>query len=339
MTALYNLFRDLITRLHKEDLHIAGLVALLLLVIGGLLFAWFESVPVADSLWWSVVTMTTVGYGDISPASPGGRIVGTVLMLTGIGLLGLVTASIASILVENRILEGRGMKPIKASGHFVICGWGNHGEEVVAELKADAKTNGRSIVILAELDESPLRDRDVGFVRGKVDEESLNMASVAEANSCILLAGTTASAAHNDALTVMDVLTIKSLYPDVYVCAELHDAEKAEHATRAGADEIIIADELRGTLLAQAALDHGVTRVVSELVSNAYGQELYTVLPSGDQQGKSFIDVFCALKKERDVICLGIMGHDGTMMTNPDSAYLIQEGDRLLVIAEDRPTL
>jgi voltage-gated potassium channel len=62
---------------------------------------------VGDSLWWSVATVTTVGYGDVVPESFGGRVVGAVLMLTGLGLIPLITSVVVSILVSQRSREAR----------------------------------------------------------------------------------------------------------------------------------------------------------------------------------------------------------------------------------------
>jgi voltage-gated potassium channel len=68
--------------------------------VGGA-FSILEDAPIADSLWWAIVTMTTVGYGDVFPVTPLGRAVATILMLLGIGLLAVVTATVAAYFVEQ----------------------------------------------------------------------------------------------------------------------------------------------------------------------------------------------------------------------------------------------
>lgn len=60
-----------------------------------------------DALWWAVSTVSTVGYGDVVPTSPAGRIIGTVLMLTGLGLIPLLTSAVVSALVAQRSREAR----------------------------------------------------------------------------------------------------------------------------------------------------------------------------------------------------------------------------------------
>ena len=83
-------------------------MVLLLLVVGAAALGIFEkNLGFFDALWWSVVTVTTVGYGDISPVTVGGRIVGVLLMFLGIGFIGILTATLASLFVENRLMENR----------------------------------------------------------------------------------------------------------------------------------------------------------------------------------------------------------------------------------------
>ena len=107
------------------------LLALVVIILAGMLgMAYFDSLPLADSLWWTIVTITTVGYGDISPASVGGRVVGVLLMLFGIGFLGLLTATLASIFVEERRQEEKGVNPVRVTQHLVLCGWSYKAREL-----------------------------------------------------------------------------------------------------------------------------------------------------------------------------------------------------------------
>lgn len=72
-----------------------------LIFIGGALISYFESMNFSDGIWWAFVTATTVGYGDISPHTPAGRIVACVLMITGIGLIGSLTSTITSFFMHD----------------------------------------------------------------------------------------------------------------------------------------------------------------------------------------------------------------------------------------------
>lgn len=90
--------------LQRENLaRVLGILIVLVLMSAAAL-AYFEpSIGYVDALWWSIVTMTTVGYGDISPATLGGRVVASIIMFLGIGIIGTFTATIAGIFVEKNL--------------------------------------------------------------------------------------------------------------------------------------------------------------------------------------------------------------------------------------------
>ena len=79
-----------------------------------------------DSVWWTIVTMTTVGYGDFAPISFGGRLLAMIIMFFGIILIAVVTGTISSIITTRRIMEGKGIGKITYKNHTLICGWSNN---------------------------------------------------------------------------------------------------------------------------------------------------------------------------------------------------------------------
>ena len=78
---------------------------------------------ISEALWWAVVTMTTVGYGDSTPQSGGSRILAVAIMFTGISLISFLTGSIASVAVARRLRSNQGLTAIKVKDHIIICGW------------------------------------------------------------------------------------------------------------------------------------------------------------------------------------------------------------------------
>ena len=87
-----------------------------------------------DALWLVIVTMTTVGYGDIALETASGRVLSIVMMLSGICLIAIVTGTISSIFTTNRIMEGKGLSDININNHTLICGWNTNIIELIDNL-------------------------------------------------------------------------------------------------------------------------------------------------------------------------------------------------------------
>ena len=126
--------RKFLSSIAKNKITRLLLLTLFILFIGAFGLSYFEKTStVLDSFWWSFVTITTVGYGDIAPSTLGGRIVGVIVMVFGIGMLGMFTATIASIFVEGKLKEGKGTKAVKVNEHFIVCEWSLKTKEIIEE--------------------------------------------------------------------------------------------------------------------------------------------------------------------------------------------------------------
>ena len=320
--------------LRRENLFRLAVVIALLILGGTLGLVFFEGRSLPDALWWSVVTLTTVGFGDISPVSLGGRLIGVVLMFFGIGVLGMFTATIAGVFVEQRMRKDRGMESYAFKGHIILCGWNGRMKEILADLRADARSADADIVLVADIDAKPVDDDRLHFVRGDVTEENLKRAGVETAATAVIVGDRSLDYSARDARTVLATLTVESLNPDVYTIVELATAANVRHCERARADEIVVGAELCSRVMSTAALDHGISRVLRELLSARVGQDLVTVPVPAAQAGRPFFDVFSALKRERDQIAVAIQrGGAGTLVTNPDADVEVAADDRLVVIS------
>ena len=333
--------RRLMQFMRRENLHrVLGVLVVLSLVsaVGVyLLEPRSEGLGFVDWLWWAIVTITTVGYGDITPGTIGGRLIGVVLMFFGIGILSMLTATIASVFVERNLRRERGMGAIKLRDHIVLCQWNSRAQEILRELRSDNRTEEKPIALVAELPTKPVDDDNLHFFSGSVNEENLRRAGVEAAATVVILGDDRLEEPTRDAQTVLATLAVESLNPDAYTIVDLVYEENVHHCQRANADEIVIGHQLSSRLLATSAVDHGLSKVVSELLSQRYGQDLERVaLPEG-LAGRSFLDALGELKRTNSMLAVAVQ-RGKKVITNPAADFELARDDHLIAIVDRTST-
>ena len=331
--------------LHRENLLRLFVVIGVLIVGGAIGLAYFEDDrSVADALWWATVTLTTVGFGDIFPTSIGGRAIGVVLMFFGIGALGMFTATIAGVFVEKRMRKERGLSSYDLEGHIILCEWNDRTREILRDLRADPRSARAPILLLADTETKPIDDEHLYFVRGEVTEENLRRANVERAATVVIVGDRRLDYTARDAKVVLSTLTVETLNPDVYSIVELASEDNVRHCERAHANEIIVGAEFSSRLISSATLDHGITKILSEILSAQYGNDLITVPVPPSLAGHPFLKLFSEMKRDQGMIVVAIQPHGSNdVVTNPGADTLVAADDRLVVISsrperENRPT-
>ena len=236
----------------------------------------------SDGLWYSLVTLTTVGYGDYFPKSTPGRfLVATPMMLIGIGLLGYILSMAASALVQAKTKELHGMSDYKLSGHLIIINFPSLGkvERLMSELEGDPSFGrGRDVVLIdEELGELPaeLATRGFGFVRGNpTRDETLMRASIDAASHAVILSKRPGDP-HSDAENVAITLAIEGRGSSVKTVVECVDFATQELLKKAGCDRIVCTSRFDAHFLSHELLNPGVQEVVEELTSNIRGQQIF----------------------------------------------------------------
>jgi len=270
-----------------------------------------------DGIWWAVVTVATVGYGDRFPISVGGRIVGFVLMFFGVGMMSLLTATIASIFVEKKIMEDKGLETVKVKDHLIICGWNQHTEEVLAGLTTYGLTGDAPIVLINELSVDEIesfrlkyKKFNLKFLRGDyVREDVLLRANIAGARVAVIMADVSGghSRERTDERTALTALTIKYLAPQVKTIAELLDGENRQHLKRANVEEIIVRGEHIGSLLATAVKSPGLPRLISGMLSLGDTNKFWRVEIPKTFIGKTFQDLSTHYREKQHAILIGFL--------------------------------
>jgi len=333
-----------------------------------LLFLYFGAIFV-------VISYEKVGLGDatalILPAFFGEvgivetpflavRISVVVGLVASVTFLAIITAKITSLLVEFVRKGGSMVKKVKFSGHTIICGWNFQGERVVNQLLSPNQKRYRQIVVLANTEQRLVKDERVEFIKGDpTQDENLVRAGVMRADSVIVLTDLNKGPNEADAEALMVVLAVESLNRKVHTCVQLLNSANRMHLERAHADEIICLDQLGGNLVVASALNHGVSRIVAELLTFNIGSEFYRYDGhiSDALVGREFTEVVQVLAQRRMIflavetdyseelrpqlsadILYKLPEEERVMVVNPQSQYKIRQGDALFVIAESEPT-
>ena len=329
------------TFIERENLHRLTVLLVLLLLGSAFVVSTVEKEwSYADGLWWTIVTLTTVGYGDISPTTALGRGIAILNMIVGVGLLAILSATLAGLLVNVRLREERGMGEFTFTNHIIICEWNSRAAAIIKELRMDPKTELKPIVLIANLEQNPCRSEEVYLIQGHVRDETLLRAHVQAAETVLILGDDQLDDIARDAKVILSTLTVESLNPEVYTVVELVDETHVVTCRRAQANEIIVGSEITSRLMSQAALNPGISQVVSHLLTAETDNQLYKIPVPKTKVGAEYLEVLLYMKQRYNSTVIGIQsGIDGQVTSNPANETKILEGDSLIVIAKQHPQL
>ncbi len=272
-----------------------------------------------DAVWWAVVTIATVGYGDKFPVSPAGRAWAIVLIMLGVVVTSVLSGAVASLLVERRIREGKGLQDVISKGHTLVCGWNGNAASVLEGLSS-ARGRKPSAVLVNALESDrvdAIRSRfptlDIRFVRGDFTSENiLRKAAAAQAASAIVLPDDSLNGnlTGADERTILGVLALKSINPELSIGAELLSGDNAPHLRRAGVSDVLVSGELSGYLLSSTAESRSVPQAARELIAPANPARLREEELPQLLVGKSFADAADWFVRNGKGVIVGVVSRE-----------------------------
>ena len=222
-----------------------------IITLGGVGYTLIEDWPWVDAFYMAIITVTTVGFGEIHPLTPAGRLFTSMLIILGVGSITYALTAVTNYMIAGEVgdvwEELRMNRQIKSlQDHYVVCGFGRVGQQVCARLKQE----GRPLVVV-DTDEGPVeRARAQGHlvVRGDAgNDEVLLKAGIQRAKGLV-------AAVESDMANLYLVLTSRALNHDLFIVARADMETSLDKLRRAGADRVLSPYSLGGRLIAQTLI-------------------------------------------------------------------------------------
>ncbi|MBW1690688.1 MAG: potassium channel protein [Deltaproteobacteria bacterium] len=287
-----------------------------------------------DSIYMTIITLSTVGYGEVHEVGPGGRIFTVFLILFGIMLITYTAGWVTKNFIEGELREILGRrklgKQIKSlRDHYIICGYGRIGKIICQELSM------RLIpLVIIEKDErvrNELEHDNILYLDlDATQEETLTKAGVEKAKGLISVVG-------SDPENVYICLTARGLNPGLFILSRAEDEGSETKLHQAGANKVILPYRIGGRRMAQAIIRPTVSDFLESAIHDqSYELNIEEIAIGEDSQLNNLTLGESGIRQEMDIIIIGIEQKDGTMVFNPSSQTKIVAGDILIAMGRNR---
>lgn len=293
-------------------------------LLGGSHYSW------VDCFYMTFITIASIGFGEVVDLShyEYGRLFTVFISIMGIGVLGYVLSTLTAFILESDLnIEWRRKKMqqkiAKLEGHYIVCGVGRVGSNVVYELTM----TGRTCVLIDEnmqhIENCLARHPNLLYLVGDAtDNDILLAAGVKQARGVFAVA-------QDDSQNLVISLSAKQLNPNLRVVARCHEVKNVEKTLRAGADEIVSPDFTGGLRLVSAMVRPQVVSFLDEMLKSEDNLRMEEIpVPEGfDSKHLSVIN-----PGGRDFVVLAIRHQQAGWIFNPHAEHTLHAGDVMMVM-------
>ncbi len=316
---------------------IGGCLCLLgIVLIGVLWYRLIEGWSWIDATYMAVITLATVGFGEINPLGGRGRIFTIVLILMGVVVIAYILNSVTEALVQGHLQTGlqlhrRRRLMDSLQHHYIICGLGRTGSQVALEFAAE----GIPFVVVDADADIIQQAQQMGYIAEQGDAtEDQTLVKVGIHRAACLVA-----ALPSDAENLYTVLSAKTLCPNIHTIARASTEEAVQKLRRGGADVVVSPYITGGKRMAAAALRPQVVSFIDGILSGAqrtvYIEEFLITAESCPLIGQTLRQA--KIRRQTGALVLAIRRQDGSLIVGPDADTYLYPQDLIISMgtAED----
>lgn len=314
---LYLHLRRLVHRLARRRFILLAVAFTILWITSALLFYKAEEgygLTLSSSLYWALITMATVGYGDIVPHTGAGRVVASLAAVFGIAVYTLFISTLADYFMEATVKAAMGLGTLHRK-RIIVVGEGPICDEAVRELVANSLKDDTGWL----LEQQPRGKPPVDYIVGPLDEEDLDRAGIRDAEHVIICHEDDSKVIHASAL-------VKGLNPRAKITALAKDKATIRILEQLGVDNIVPVAVL-GRLLASSTFEPSVTTFLSDATTAGKGIDLTEYKAEGKTIEK--------IEEETGFRVVALVGKDGKVRL-PKPGMTVKEDERVIVLRKTR---
>jgi voltage-gated potassium channel len=302
--------------------------------IGTVGFVLIEGYPWFDAFYMTVITLFTVGYGEVHPLTHAGRVFNTVLIMFGGVIFLLAIGAFTQSVIELELNQFFGKRRVrsmvdKLKDHYIVCGYGRVGRGAAEELKAA----GVPFVVIDNHDdrvEKAIHNGLIAVVGDCTTDDALRGVGIDRAAGLIATLKT-------DADNLFLILSARTLNPNMHLSARVSEEEAEAKMRRAGANAVFAPYTITGARMAQAILRPHVLQFIDFTTRNTgLDVDIEQVEVSRTSKFSGHTLAQLSVRRDLGVIVLAIKRPDGGMQFNPPADAAISAGDFLIVMGENK---
>ncbi|MEH6407529.1 MAG: potassium channel protein [Leeuwenhoekiella sp.] len=318
-------------KLFRFKIYLAILSIIGMLTVGVLGFRIFSHYSWIDSMYMTIITISTVGYSEVVPLDDTGKLFTIFLIITSVITLGYAITIITEYILSRSNYELLKQKQVQKKidslkGHVIVVGYGRNGKQAVQKLK----TYRQPFVIIERSDEIVQRSEseDVLFVRGNANEDEVLLQAGLERASTLI------SALPDDSNNLFVVLSARQINPKLKIISRASEETTYQKLKLAGADNVIMPDKIGGDHMASLVVVPDLVEFLDNLQISTAGsvnvQEItyQAVCPDGKNRTIRDID----MRNRTGCSIIGYKSPRGDYIINPEASQLIEMNSKLIVI-------